>query len=68
MKRLINIDLINDFIKEKKLTKKTFCRLCKISRYILNKIYNDNVSVGIKSIFKIARTINVEISKLFVIE
>ncbi len=61
----INKELIQDYIKNKKLTNSKFCELCHISISTLKKVYNNNFNLNVIVLFKIARTLNVPISSLF---
>lgn len=42
MKNTIKTELIENFIKENKLSKNKFCEMCKISQSTLNKIMTSN--------------------------
>ena len=68
MKKVYNVDLINNFLWENKLTKKEFCKMCKISSSSLSKILNNELNIGIIVLFKIARVMNLEIKDFFKVE
>ncbi len=62
----INIKLIENYIKEKNLTKIKFCKICKISLGTLNKIMTNNKNFSIVTLFKIAKILNIQIYQLFI--
>lgn len=62
----INVQRIQSYIRENKLSKKAFCEKCKISYHTLRKIFDKNFNVDITILFKIARVLNVGIKDLFV--
>ena len=62
----INVQRIQSYIRENKLSKKTFCEKCKISYQTLQKIFNNNFNWNIIILFKIARTLGIGIKDLFV--
>ena len=59
-----NIDIINKYMFENKLSKEKFCKLCSISIPSLNKILNNDRSIGIVVFIKIAHALNIQVSKL----
>ena len=65
MNEKINIQLIETFIKENKLSKTRFCKLCKISPRSYQKIVSGDFRIRLTSLFKIARTLRVPICTLF---
>ncbi len=65
MKNEINISIIQNYMLKNKLTKTKFCKLCGISVAIFNKIIRNDLNFGIKSLFKIAKVLNIEIYELF---
>lgn len=66
MEKIINTDLIENFIKERGISKIKFCEMCRISTGTLNKIYSNSTSLGIIQPFKIARILKVQICDLFI--
>ncbi|MCM1289531.1 MAG: helix-turn-helix domain-containing protein [Corallococcus sp.] len=44
---------VENYIKKKQLTKKEFCKICKISIATLNRILNNDETVKVFSILKI---------------
>ena len=62
----INVQRIQSYIRENKLSKKAFCEKCKISYHTLQKILSNNFNGNIIILFKIARVLNVGIKDLFV--
>lgn len=64
MNQNLNTEKILNFIKENNLTKKVFCKKCKISPATLNKILENKTNFYLVALFKIARVMNVQISQL----
>lgn len=64
MKELVKTYIIKDYIREKKLTKTEFCKLCKISIHTLNKILSGK-NFEISALFKIAKVLEMEVYQLF---
>lgn len=58
-----NIDCINSYIKTNKITREEFCKRCKISPYLLNKIYN-NENCKITPVLKILKFLNISAFEL----
>lgn len=65
MKNEINVEVINNYIKENKLTKNKFCKTCKISLSTLNKILNNKENFRIIALFKIAKVLNIKFCEIF---
>lgn len=65
MKNRVNIKVINNFIKENKLSKGSFAKQCKISVSTLSKILQGNDNVGLLAVYKIARVIKIELHEMF---
>lgn len=61
----LNIFIITKYIKENKLTIKQFCAICKLSYNTLRKIVKGQKNIRISSLFKIARTLKIELYQLF---
>jgi len=61
----VNIELISDYIKTNSLTKQEFCERCKICKTSYYKIMQGK-DCSIKSLFRVARGMNIPIHKLFV--
>ena len=55
MKKLIKVNLIEKFMKEKGLSKTGFCKLCEISYCTLKKILSDDGKFRVTAIFKVAK-------------
>ena len=64
MKYCINIDIINRFISDKRLTKTKFCKMCKISISTLNRIMKNEGNFCVTTIFKITKLIEVKFSEI----
>lgn len=64
MEKRIKTYLIEEYLKEKNLTKKEFCRLCKMSYPTLQKVLKQDYTVRIGAIFKIAKQMNLYITDL----
>ena len=61
----LNIFIITKYIKENKLTIKQFCAICKLSYNTLRKIVKAQKNITTSSLYKIAKTLNIELYKLF---
>ena len=66
MKVEFNIKLIEDYIKNNKLSKKEFCKLCGIGKPILRKILKNQQNLRLSALFKIARALNINVHELFI--
>lgn len=66
MKNEVNVELLKNYMKEQGLSKTEFCRQCKISIEVLNKILANKDNFRIIAIFKIARKLNIQIYELFI--
>ena len=64
MKNDIKIDLINNYLKERNLSKTQFCKLCKISYSTLTNILNGD-NFRLIALFKIAKILNIEVYQIF---
>lgn len=65
MNKIINTDLVINYIKKEKLTKRGFCKRCGISENSLRKVLNEQTNVFLSTIFKIIRELNISFSELF---
>lgn len=65
MNKIINTDLIKNYMKENRLTKTEFCKLCGLSKSSLNKVLNGNLNIYISTLFKVSKAINVKFSEIF---
>ncbi len=65
MNNTINIEIIKNFMKKNKISKTTFCKMCKISSSTLNKIMTKNNNFRIIALFKIARVIKIQVYQMF---
>lgn len=54
-------ELIDNHLKTYKISKTKFCQLAKISTNTLNKIYAGNLTVGLKSVFRVAYTLSLNL-------
>ncbi len=61
----INTDLIKSYLHKNKLSKKHFCKLCRIGISTLNKILNNQRNFRINALFKISMVMNLQVYKLF---
>ncbi|MDE6585193.1 MAG: helix-turn-helix domain-containing protein [Clostridia bacterium] len=64
MNNKLNTKLILDYIKNNNLTKKEFCRKCKISTSTLYKIINEK-DFQLIALFKIAKIMNLKPYRFF---
>lgn len=65
MKNTIKIEIIEKFMMENKISRTTFCKMCKISPSTLNKIMTKDDNYGIIALFKIARVIKIQAYQMF---
>lgn len=65
MKEILKTDLILDFMKSMGWSKTKFCKTCKVTRLTFEKILNKNYHFSIKSLFRIAKVMNIEVWELF---
>ena len=65
MKSTIKIEIIEKFIRENKISKTAFCKMCKISPSTLKKIMNKEDNFGIIALFKIAKVIKIQVYQMF---
>ena len=66
MKNQINVEIIENYRLQHKLSKRQFSKLCAISPSTLRKILNGNYRFFVHALWKISKTINVPFSELFV--
>lgn len=64
---LINVKIIFDYIKNNKMTKTEFCKKCKTSVSTFNRIVAEK-NAKLISLYRIAKTINIHICKLFLLQ
>lgn len=65
MGNTIKIEIIEKFMKENKISKTKFCKMCKISSNTLNKIITKDNNFRIIALFKIARVIKIQVYQMF---
>ena len=65
MNDTINIELIENYLNAFKITKSEFCKRAKISYSVLTKIYNNQINFRINALFKICRTIGINLYQIF---
>lgn len=61
----LDVDIIKNYIKNEKLTIKTFCELCGISEKTYMKIMSNNYNFSIVDLVKIAKLIHVNLCQMF---
>ncbi len=64
MKNKFKKEIIDNYLKENKISKTRFCKLCGISPYTLKKILN-NENYEISALFKIAKVIEIKVFQIF---
>lgn len=64
MGKLVNVRLITEYMKANNLTKKEFCRQCKIKRWSLYKIMHCK-DFNLADLFKISRKTDVPVCEFF---
>ncbi|MBQ7307266.1 MAG: helix-turn-helix transcriptional regulator [Clostridia bacterium] len=65
MKNTINIEIIENFMFENKISKTEFCKMCEISLSTLNKIMNNDDNFETIALFKIAKVIKIRVYQMF---
>ena len=65
MKNFIKKSLIEDYMKEKNLTRETFAKMCRIPFKTLNNILSGRKSFYISDIFKISKALDIYMTELF---
>ncbi len=64
MKNEFKKEIIETYLKENKLSKTEFCKLCGITSYTLMHVMN-NGNYKINALFKIARVLKLQVYQLF---
>lgn len=64
MKNKFKKETIDNYLKDNKISKTRFCKLCGISPYTLKKILN-NENYEISALFKIAKVIEIQVYQMF---
>ena len=64
MKNIIKTDMIENYRRKKGLSKKSMCQLCKMSISTYNKIISNKTNFRLLAIFRIAKVMQVDVSKL----
>lgn len=64
--KYLKLYLIDNYIKENKISKTEFCKRCKISPQTLKSVYDEEPHTHFKTLFKIARTLNIKIYDLLI--
>ena len=64
MNNLIKTELIENYLKENKLTKAQFCKICNISPSTFKRIMS-NGNFRINALFKVARVIEIKFYQIF---
>ncbi len=65
MNNTIKVEIIKKFMMENKISKRKFCKMCKISFSTLNKIMSKDDNFRITTLFKIARVIKIQVYQMF---
>ncbi len=65
MKNFIKKSLIEDYLKEKNLSRETFAKMCRIPFKTLNNILSGRKSFYISDVFKISKVLEVDMTELF---
>lgn len=60
-------EIIENYLKENKISKSKFCKMCGISPCTLNRIIK-NKNYKIIALFKIARVIKIQVHKMFKVD
>lgn len=65
MKDKIKTELIDEFLTTNKLSVDEFCKIAKISKVDLQKIYEQNFDFDIEVLFKITKIMKINICNIF---
>ena len=65
MDKVIKVEKILQFIKDRGISKTKFCKECGVSYQCLKKILSDNLNFYADAIFKIARFMKLNVYELF---
>lgn len=65
MKDKIKTELIDEFLTTNKLSVNGFCKIAKISKIDLQKIYEQNFDFDIEVLFKITKIMKINICNIF---
>lgn len=65
MKNFIKKSLIEDYLKEKNLSRETFAKICRIPFKTLNNILSGRKSFYISDVFKISKVLEADMTGLF---
>ena len=64
MKNVVNVEIIENSMKENNLTIEEFCRKCKINVTDLEKIMTNDLSLELDVILKIAKAVGIKPAQL----
>lgn len=62
---MIKTELIENFMRDKHISKTEFCRICKIGRSTFQKIMTNDYKFNSSALFRIAKILGVTILDLF---
>lgn len=62
----INVNLITTYLKENKMSKTKFCKMCGINFSTLKKILNNQKNFKVNALFKIAKVLNMQVYEIFI--
>lgn len=65
MKNEFKKEIIENYLKAKKISKTKFCKLCGISLDTLKKIMMNQRNYRTNALFKIAKVINIQVYQMF---
>lgn len=68
MKSKINVSKLDNYRKEHNLSLTAFCKKCAISIQTYNKMISNDLNYRTTALFKVARTVRIQIKDLFVDE
>ena len=64
-KSCINVEFLENYLKENKLSKTAFCKKCKIGTKTFEKIMSGQTTFRLVAIFRIARALGIDFRLLF---
>lgn len=65
IKDLYNVKLIEDFMKENRITKTEFCKRCGLDLGTLDRVLLGHVNMRVQALIKLSEYMQVPIEKLF---
>lgn len=64
MSNQMNVQFFYDYLKSNNLSKRAFCKICKISVATFEKILSGTENFKVYALYKISRALNIDISDM----